>query len=55
VAEEFDRLLRVLGNSALSQIAVWKLEGYTNAEIAAKTDWSEPTVEWNLRLIRQTW
>src|SRR4051794_5171067 len=36
VAEECRRLLDRLGDAQLRSIAVWKMEGYTNDEIAAK-------------------
>lgn len=41
----------------LRQIALWKLEGYTNAEIAAlpTMDCAERTVERKLKLIREFW
>ena len=39
----------------LRTIALLKLEGHTNDEIAARIGRSVPTVERRLRLIRQTW
>ena len=39
----------------LRQIAVWKLEGWTNAEIAGELDYTERTVERRLEKIRRTW
>jgi DNA-directed RNA polymerase specialized sigma24 family protein len=39
----------------LRAIALWKMEGFTNAEIAAKLGCLERTVERKLRLIRQIW
>ena len=39
----------------LRRIAVYKLEGLTNEEIAAEIRRSLPTVERRLRLIRQKW
>src|SRR5688572_20618896 len=38
VAEECGRLLDRLKTDELRAIAVWKMEGYTNAEIAARLD-----------------
>src|SRR5262249_54541159 len=38
VAEECGRLLGGLGNHVLQQVAVWKMEGYTTEEIAARLD-----------------
>jgi hypothetical protein len=56
VAEETERRLAQLP-ADLRRIALWKLEGYTNAEIAARPEMrcAERTVERKLRLIRETW
>ncbi len=51
---EFRRLMDRL-DGELRQIAVWKMEGYTNGEIADKIGRSEPTVERRLRRIRRLW
>jgi DNA-directed RNA polymerase specialized sigma24 family protein len=53
LAEEVETLLGRLRDPLLRQIAVWKLEGYTNAEIAARLDCSEPTVRRRLAIIRR--
>jgi len=55
VVEEYERLLGGLGDDVLRSVAVWKLEGYTVKEIAAKLGRSPATVERKLRLIRDTW
>jgi DNA-directed RNA polymerase specialized sigma24 family protein len=55
VAEEFQRLLDRLDDAGLRTVAVWKMEGYTNEEIAAKLDCAPRTVERKLKLIRQLW
>lgn len=55
VADEYRRLLAMLDSDQLRQIAVWKMEGYTNAEIGAKIDRAVPAVERKLNLIRSTW
>jgi DNA-directed RNA polymerase specialized sigma24 family protein len=59
VEEELQHLLERLGNPALREIALWKLEGYTNEEIAARLSEGRPThlrtVERKLALIRQRW
>jgi RNA polymerase sigma factor (sigma-70 family) len=56
-AETADNVRHLLGtlNPDLQQIALLKLEGYHNAEIAARLDCSLPTVERKLRLIRRLW
>jgi RNA polymerase sigma factor (sigma-70 family) len=53
LAEELRRLLDGLKDDELRAIAVWKMERYTNAEIAAKLGRAEPTVERRLQLIRK--
>ena len=55
VAEEYQLLLAGLEDDTLRSIAVWKLEGYTNEEIAGKLDCSVATVERKLRRIRNAW
>jgi DNA-directed RNA polymerase specialized sigma24 family protein len=55
VAEEYRRLLDKLGNNELRSIAVWKMEGHTNQEVAARLGCAPPTVERRLRLIRALW
>ncbi len=54
-AEEANRLLAALGKETLQEVARLKLEGYTNAEIAAKVGVMERSVERRLVLIRQIW
>jgi DNA-directed RNA polymerase specialized sigma24 family protein len=55
VADECRRLLDRLGADDLRTLAVWKMEGYTNEEVAAKLGRSLATVERKLKLIRRTW
>jgi DNA-directed RNA polymerase specialized sigma24 family protein len=55
VAEESRCLLARLGDAERREIALAKMVGYTNAEIAAKLGCAEVTVERRLRLIRKTW
>jgi DNA-directed RNA polymerase specialized sigma24 family protein len=59
VKEEFERLLDRLEDPVLQSIALWKMEGYTNKEIAAKLSevrqTGERTVERKLELIRKLW
>jgi DNA-directed RNA polymerase specialized sigma24 family protein len=55
LTDECRRLLDRLGDETLRSVALWKMEGYTNAEIAAKLDCVEQTVERKLRRIRIRW
>jgi len=55
VAEEWRRLLTCLGDRDLEAVALGKMEGYTNAEIAAKLGCVSRTVERKLQLIRSIW
>jgi DNA-directed RNA polymerase specialized sigma24 family protein len=55
VAEECQRLLDRLSDSILRTIAVWKMEGYTTEEIAAKLGCVPRTVERKLQVIRKLW
>jgi DNA-directed RNA polymerase specialized sigma24 family protein len=55
VAEECQRLLDRLGDDELRSIALWKMEGDTNAEIAAKLGCAPATVERRLQVIRRLW
>ncbi len=55
MADEYQRLLDKLGNAELRSIALWKLEGYSNEEIAGKLGGVECTIERRLQLIRQIW
>lgn len=55
MADECRRLLNLLGDPELRELALAKMEGYTNAECAAKLGCAEVTVERRLRLIRKHW
>jgi RNA polymerase sigma factor (sigma-70 family) len=55
VAEQCQRLLQRLPDESLRQIAVRKLEGYTNAEIADLMQCAPATVERRLARIRNCW
>ena len=52
LAEEAQRLLNALGSEELRKVAVWKMEGYSTAEIAAKLGRVERAVERRLKIIR---
>jgi DNA-directed RNA polymerase specialized sigma24 family protein len=55
LAEECQRLLDSLGSTELAQVALWKMEGYGNEEIAARLGCVPRTIERKLRLIRSLW
>ncbi len=55
VAEECQRLLDLLTDPVLRTIALRKIEGYTNAEIAAELGIVCRSVERKLNLIRRLW
>jgi DNA-directed RNA polymerase specialized sigma24 family protein len=55
VAEECDRLFDLLGDDELRMIARRRMEGHTNAEVAALLGCLERTVERKLRVIRGLW
>jgi DNA-directed RNA polymerase specialized sigma24 family protein len=55
LAEECRRLLERLDSPELRTIALWKMEEYTNEEIAAKLGCVPRTVQRKLQLIRDTW
>ncbi len=54
-ADECRRLLDLLEEPQLRQIALWKVEGYTNEEIAVRLDCVPRTVERKVRRIRLLW
>jgi DNA-directed RNA polymerase specialized sigma24 family protein len=55
VAEEYHRRLDSLGDEALRQVALWKMDGYTVEEIAERLGCARRTVARRLDLIRKTW
>jgi DNA-directed RNA polymerase specialized sigma24 family protein len=55
VAEECRRLLERLDGPELRRVALCKMEGYSNEEIAARLGCGLRTVERRLRLIRSIW
>jgi DNA-directed RNA polymerase specialized sigma24 family protein len=52
VADEFRYMVERLGDESLRSVAIWKMEGFTNEEIASKLDCKLRTVERKLQLIR---
>jgi DNA-directed RNA polymerase specialized sigma24 family protein len=55
VAEECQRLMALLGEGELRAVALAKMEGFTNEEIAARLGCVPRTVERKLRVIRTLW
>jgi DNA-directed RNA polymerase specialized sigma24 family protein len=55
VAEECRRLLDRLGDDELRAVALWKMEGYSNPEIAARLACGLRSVGRKLRVIRGVW
>lgn len=54
-AELFQNRLSKLGDAELQKIALWKMEGRTNDEIAQQLGYKGRTVERKLQLIRKIW
>jgi len=54
-AEGCEELLKMLDDETLVEVARYKLDGYTNEEIAEKLECVPRTVERKLRLIRDKW
>jgi DNA-directed RNA polymerase specialized sigma24 family protein len=55
LADEYRRLFGNLGDASLRVVALMKLEGYSNVEIARRLDCSLRTVERKLDAIRKRW
>jgi DNA-directed RNA polymerase specialized sigma24 family protein len=55
LAEEYQRRLESLGDEVLRQVAIAKLEGYTDDEVATRLGYSRRYVQRKLVLIRQAW
>lgn len=55
VSEEYRRLLEVLGDETLRTVAIAKMEGYQNTEIAEQLGVNTRTIERKLRSIREIW
>ena len=53
--EEFQRLMKLLDDRDLESLAIAKMQGYKNKEIAVRMDGSVRTVERQLQLIRLKW
>ncbi len=55
VAEQYQEMMLSLDDDELVQLATWKMEGYSNDEIAKKLNRATRTVERKLQLIRKIW
>ena len=55
MAEQCQRLLDRLGQGELRSVALWKMEGYSVDEIAAKLGCAPRTVDRKLWVIRSLW
>jgi DNA-directed RNA polymerase specialized sigma24 family protein len=53
LAEQYERWMKALESEELTRLAQWKLEGFTNDEIAAKCGLTTRTIERKLNLIRK--
>jgi DNA-directed RNA polymerase specialized sigma24 family protein len=53
--DALEKRFQLLNDPGLRQIALWKLEGYTNNEIAGKLECTLRTVERKLERIRSYW
>ncbi|MEI8379700.1 MAG: ECF-type sigma factor [Planctomycetota bacterium] len=53
MADQYKRWMTALGNEELVQLAEWKMEGFTNEEIAVKCGRTTRTIERKLALIRK--
>jgi DNA-directed RNA polymerase specialized sigma24 family protein len=54
-AEEFRRLLRLLGDSELETVALRRMEGYTVNEIAVQLGYVSRSIKRKLEIIRRIW
>jgi len=55
MSEQCRTLIESLEDPDLEKIALWKLAGHTNEEIAAKQSCTRVTIQRKLRLIRKIW
>jgi DNA-directed RNA polymerase specialized sigma24 family protein len=53
--EALERRLESLADPELRQLALWRLEGYSNREIAGRLDRTERSVERRMERIRSKW
>jgi RNA polymerase sigma factor (sigma-70 family) len=53
--EALERRLDALGDKELRQISLWRLEGYTNREIAERLNCTERSIERKVGRVRTVW
>lgn len=53
--DQLDHLLGLLADATLRNVAVWRMEGFTNEEIAERLGVTGRTIERKLNLIREEW
>lgn len=53
--EEYERLLGLLGEAELKQVALWRMEGQSVEQIAAALKYAPRSIKRKLRLIREIW
>jgi len=53
--EDYEQLMNLLRNDEMRQVAQWRMEGHSTADIAQKLNLSERSVRRKLDLIRDTW
>jgi DNA-directed RNA polymerase specialized sigma24 family protein len=54
-AEEYERLLAGLGDPELVSVAVWRMEGFSVEEIAARLGYAPRSIKRKLQAIRGRW
>jgi DNA-directed RNA polymerase specialized sigma24 family protein len=55
VADEYQRLLRLLGDAELESVALWRMEGYSVEEIADRLQYAPRSIKRKLNVIREKW
>jgi RNA polymerase sigma factor (sigma-70 family) len=55
LSEAMERRLASLADPELRQIALWRIEGFTNREIADQLDCTERSIERKLERLRSKW
>jgi DNA-directed RNA polymerase specialized sigma24 family protein len=55
ITDNCRRLLALLGDETLRDVALAKMEGYTNKEVGERLKFAEPTIERKLGRIRKIW